>query len=196
MVIDESMEVDDGSMVDQYDPEEIATKVMLMEPSHEDEDSDGDVDYNPAADEDMEEDSESDESDNTMSSGGCEEFNFEEEIDIKAPSSKPVPPIDYEGIMKAYDADNQKQEKEGEEEEAEFSDSEDDHSSSASSDEFEETYKPEDVSTAVMLQEPDEDDDADDSGFSPKRIGPKDVVGNPHAWNAEVDRITASTKRL
>ena len=155
-----------------------------------------------------------DDSDDTMSSDGHEEFDFDEEIDVQPPSSKPVPPIDYEGIMKAYDADNQKQE--NEEEEAEFSDSEDDHSS-ASSDEFEETYKPEDVGTAVLLQEvrrvtihhytyanvffyrnsqPDEDDDADDRVFSPKRIGRKVVAGDPHAWNAEVDRITASTKRL
>lgn len=89
-----------------------------------------------------------DDDDDTLSSGECEDFNFDEEINVQPSSKKPVPPIDREGIMKAYNADNH-----DDEEEAEFSDGEDDGSSSASSDELDETHEPDAVSTAVMLQE-------------------------------------------
>ncbi len=60
----------------------------------------------------------------------------------------PVPPIDYEGIMKAYAAGNHDNE-----EEAEFSGSDGDDSSSSSSDELDEKHDPDAVSTAMLLQE-------------------------------------------
>jgi len=189
-MVDEHLDGDDSFMEDGYGPEEIATRIMLMEPSLEedDDDSDVDADYNPMEDEDMDDD------DDTSSSGEFEEFN--PEIEIQLPSKTPMPPIDYEGIMKAYAAGNHDNE-----EEAEFSGSDGDDSSSSSSDELDEKHDPDAVSTAVLLQEPgvddeDEDEDVDDRGFLPRKVQVGVVVGNSNILGAQIDQITENTERM